>query len=269
MLIYCAGCSQTEGSGLADAVVFPNDYPGEVDINKLDKVAWTNTRSNLLLKDPFLFERLRQENLKRAWPAQLERITGHTVINGAVGGASIQSMAMTLVHDLENLIHSNQIPNEVIIGTTSIERIPLLNLYPISNYTTLAFKNVMPSFLSNIEKRYARYCEEYWTSHADEEMLTFYLYHCVMMKNYVISKIGKPPIFVKTVLTYDWEKIVNNSNVFLLKEYWNLLNFKDLIQEKSIGEFAVPHNIVLPDGHFKEDAHIKFAEYVAEAHLNA
>jgi hypothetical protein len=268
MLIYCAGCSQTEGSGLADAVVFPNEYPGDVDINKLSRVSWTNTRSSLLSKDPFLFEKLRQENLKRAWPAHLERITGHTVINGAVGGASIQSMSMTLIHDIEKLIQSGQVPNEVIIGITSIERISLLNLYPINDYTTLAFKNVMPSFVSNIEKRYARYCEEYWTSHSDEEMLTFYLYHCVMMQNYVISKIGKPPIFVKTVLTHDWESIVTTSNIFLLKEYWNLLNFKDFVQSKGLEEFAEPPNIVLPDGHFKENAHERFAKYISEVYLD-
>ena len=267
MIIYCTGCSHTEGVGLADNIIFPNDFPGEVHESKLNNVAWTNKRSELLLNSPFLFEQLRQENLKRAWPAYLSKITGHEVINGGVGGASILSIAMSLAYDLDELTEKKSTPDKVFVALPTISRIPILNKNPIPGYHTLAFKNVLPSFVGNVFKGYENYAKGYFESHSDEEMLTFYLYHCISIKHTVASITGSNPIFVKTYEFDDWKDIVSNSKIYLLKKYWDMLNFDSLSNQKSLNQFLDSSRVLLPDGHFKEYVHESFADYVNKTFL--
>lgn len=267
MIIYCTGCSHTEGAGLADQYIFPDKFPGDIHRSSYS-VDWTNQRTGLLKQDPMLFEKLRQENLKRAWPAKLAEIKKCNVVNGGVGGASIVSIAMSLIHDLEQLIKDNQTPDIVLIGLPSVARIPILNKHPIKDYMPLAFKNVLPSFINSVSGDYKTYCESMLSSHSDEELLTFYLYHCIAIKNTVKVMTGKDPIFVKTVNSSGWETIVEKSNIFLLKQYWKSLNFSSFIAQKGLADFVDDTQMVLPDGHFKEYVHKSFAEYIATELLN-
>jgi hypothetical protein len=268
MLIYCTGDSYTEGSGLADAVMFPDDFPGLIDNANPDsasKSIWTNKRSSLIARDAFVFEKLRQENLKRAWPSQLANITGHKVINGGVGGATMQSMAMTLIHDIESIISQNNTIDKVFISLTGIERIPILNTYPIKDYIPLAFNHALhPKFLGHVGVKYHGYCNGFWESHSPEEMLTFYLYHCINMKNYVLYKTGITPMFLQSKPNA-WEEIVQQSHIFLLKEYWEMLEFNKLNSYKSLSDFS--DSVRLPDGHFREESHKAFATYIGDEFL--
>ena len=268
MIIYCTGCSHTEGVGLADNIIFPDEYPGEVQESKLNNVAWTNKRSNLISKNPFLFEKLRQENMKKAWPSHLSSITGYKVINAGVGGASVLSIAMTMSYDLHELASKGQTPNKVFVALPTISRIPILNKHPIQGYHTLAFKNVLPSFIDNVFEGYERYAKGYFESHSDEEMLTFYLYHCVSIKHIVLSITGTEPIFVKTYEFNEWNDIVKESNIYLLKQYWEMLNFDALQSQKSLSQFLDSSRVLLPDGHFKEYVHKDFANYLKQTFLS-
>lgn len=269
MIIYCTGCSHTEGAGLADAYIFPDDFPGDIRRNINGGVEWTNKRTSLLKQDPLLYEKLRQENLKRSWPAKLADLTNNKVINGGVGGASVTSMSMSLIHDLELMVKENQTPDLVLIALPSVARIPILNKNPIKDYMPLAFKNVLPSFIDNVSGDYKTYCQALLSSHSDEELLTFYLYHCISMKHTVKAITGKYPIFVKTVNSSGWEELVENSNIFLLKQYWNSLEFNKFVNLRGLETFLDETQMVLPDGHFKEYVHQAFAEYIAKELLNA
>lgn len=268
MIIYCTGCSHTEGAGLADHYIFPDNFPGDIRRDSSYGVDWTNKRTALLKQDPLLYEKLRQENLKRSWPAKLATVTKNKVINGGVGGASVTSISMSLIHDLELLARENQTPDLVLIGLPSVARIPILNRNPIKDYMPLAFKNVLPSYIDSVSGDYKHYCQALLASHSDEELLTFYLYHCIAMKNTVKAMTGKDPIFVKTVDSSGWEELVENSNIFLLKQYWNSLDFSKFVKQHGLETFLDETRMVLPDGHFKEYVHQAFAEYIAKELLN-
>jgi hypothetical protein len=268
MIVYCTGCSHTEGVGLADNVFFIDEYPGEVHSSRLDNVSWTNRRSELLAKNTFLFETLRQENLKRSWPSHLSAFIGNKVINGGVGGASIQSLSMSLMYDINEMIKEDETPGAVVVCLPTIHRIPLLNKNPIKGYNTLAFKNVLPCFLQNVFKGYERYCQGYFESHSDEEILTFYLYHCVAIKNFVKATVGVNPIFLKSYEFKEWEYIVESSNIYLLKSYWENLNFTDLMKQKALSSFVNESQLLLPDGHFPEYVHKDFASYINSKFFN-
>jgi len=267
MLIYCTGDSHTEGAGLYDKIAFPDDYPGDISVTD-SIMPWSKRRAELCGANPLIFEKIRQENLKRSWAGKISDITGHTVVNGGIGGASILSMSMNLVYDIERLIKEGRTPDCVIIGLTTDARIPIINTHPIHGYTPTSITNAVPNNSLYIPKKFNNYCNEYWASHTDEEMLTFYLYHCVSMKNYVYARTGKYPIFANTIRVQKWKSIEQNTLIFLLKEYWNMLDMDNILSRRSLESFSDPMGIVLADGHFKENAHEGFAKYIADTYLN-
>lgn len=266
MTIYCIGCSHTEGTGLADYKFFQNDYPGEISLEQLDSVTWTNKRSKILFQNPVLFEMLRQENLKKAWPAHLSNFTGKKVINAGVGGASISSMSMSLLYDLDNLSKEQIEIDKVIVALPTVARLPLINKEPFEGYHTLAFKNVLPSFLDNVKNEYRNYCKGFFESHSDEEMLTFYFYHCLSIKNTVKTLTGKDPIFVATYDFTEWRDTISNSKIYLLHKYWEMLDFDRILDQQSFYSFS-KNSKLLPDGHFPEQVHKEFAKYIKDTFL--
>ncbi len=267
MTIYCIGCSHTEGSGLADYKFFQNDYPGEMISNQDEAIKWTYIRNKLLTQTPFLFEKLRQENLKKAWPAKLEKITNCEVINGAYGGAGITSLLMTTLYDLDMLSREGKQTKLVIVALPSMHRVPLVNRYPIKGYNPLAFKNIFPSMVDTAPEEYKEYCKSFYSSHSEEEILTFYLSQCLALKNVVKNITGKNPIFVNIFSIRKWKSIVDESNIFLLKHYWKMLEFDSILEQRTMESFLKDDQLMLPCGHFKEDVHEAFADYINSTFL--
>lgn len=267
MLIYCTGDSFTDGTGLSDSRLF-EEYPGDIIAGE-SNIPWSKKRSEIFSSNILLFEKSRQENLKLAWPAKIAELTNYEVINGAVSGASIVSISMGLMHDIEKLVAQGKTPNKVFIGLTSCERVPIINTHPIENFMPSAITNAIPNHASYVPEKYKSYCDQYWMSHTDEEMLTFYMYHCVCMHNYVYAKTGTYPVFLNTSRgIINWHLWVKNSSIFLLKEYWKILNADRILEQHSLEGFNSPKNTVLADGHYKESAHLGFAQHLVKEYLD-
>jgi hypothetical protein len=87
------------------------------------------------------------------------------------------------------------------------------------------------------------------------------------MKNYVYATTGNYPVFLVTNKTVDqWKQWVTDSSIFLLKEYWELLDMDSVLAEPSLWSFNTG-KIFLADGHYPEQAHDKFAEYLYNKYL--
>lgn len=267
MIIYTNGDSFTDGVGLGDATIFP-EYPGDQPTFNLNTcLAWSKAR-NMLVKDRNLTEKLHIEDRKYCWPTCLGKLVGAEIINNAVGGSNIFSILARTIHDLEKLEKENKLPDYVIIGLTSEERIPIISdnkLGTIRNWVHTAH----PNHIDVLSKQYQNYAKEFWKSHSDDEMLIFFLYECLHLKHYVNYKTGKDPIFLNTSNVFcNYSDIVKNTQLPLLEEVWNLLDFETLSHRPSFVTIGKPLGNTAC-GHWTKKANIKFAKFIAKTYLNA
>jgi len=263
MLIYVNGDSQTDGIGLGDSSVFP-EYPGNMMNINWDIInPWASLRAHLT-ESRDLADTLKQENRKRCWATHLGNLYSAEVINEAVGGSTMFGILTRTIHDIDNLIKKNKIPDLVLIGLTTEERIPIINDRPNIHDDSDWIHTLHPMSIDHADPVHQKYAKEYWISNTDEAILTFFLYQCLHIKHYVNAKLGIDPIFLHTSpYFYKNFKIINYTNIHLLREAWDLLKFNDVHEQKSF--FNVAHQ----DGftacaHFVEPGHIRYAKYVAE-----
>lgn len=264
MLIYFNGDSFTDGVGLGDAVVFPEHYPGNwPSYNKVAGKEWPPLRIHLT-KENNLDQVLRFENRKRCWATHLGKYLDAEIINEAVGGSSMLGILTRTIHDLETLVKSNRIPDQVIIGLTSIERVPLINPNPALAEDDYWLHTAHPAHLAHLNPTYKKYVTEYWKSHSDAEMLTFFVYQCMHLHHYVKLVTGKPPLFLNTSNTFHLcPGFVDEAKLPLLTEAWQLLDFDDVAERKSLSNIA-QHTQYTSCGHFTEEGNIAYAKYVAK-----
>jgi hypothetical protein len=269
MFLYFGGCSYTEGSGLADHEIFPDIYPGNYGNYKSGESItpkWRDTRFSLVRTNKELSDKLLASNNNRAYPAHIAKLLNAKVMNSGIGGNSIFGILVKTVHDLTELAKTNNIPDHVFIGLTSIQRIALVNLFPFEDDSRRWTQTLVPSHI-HTAGNFEKYATEYWRTHTDDQMLTSYLYYCFSIKNYVKNITGKDPIFLNTGF-HQFDKIMNNTNLSVLKEVWNLLEFNKLLQQKNLGEFGTnDENRYVADGHLSEEAHVKFASHIVEKFL--
>ena len=263
MLIYVNGDSQTDGIGLGDATVFP-EYPGNslhIDWDVINP--WVSLRAHLI-ESRNLADTLKQENRKRCWATHLGKLADAEVVNEAVGGSTMFGILTRTIHDIDNLIKQNKIPDLVIIGLTTEERIPIINDRPNIHDDSDWIHTLHPMSIDHTDPIHQKYAKEYWTSQTDEAMLIFFLYKCLHIKHYVNAKLGIDPIFLNTSpYFYTNFKIINYTKIHLLREVWDSLKFSAVHEQKSF------FNVAVQDGftacaHFAEPGHIKYAKYVAE-----
>jgi hypothetical protein len=117
-------------------------------------------------------------------------------------------------------------------------------------------------------EEYQTYCRSFYSSHSDEEILTFYLSQCVALKSIVKNITGKDPIFTNIFSIAKWKSIVDESNIFLLKHYWEMLKFDNILEQKNMESFLNDDQLMLPCGHFKETVHEDFAKYIKTTFLD-
>lgn len=269
MIIYVNGDSFTDGSGLGDHVVFEN-FPGNM-IDRSLPTRWGTTRSKILSSHPELRTLSKIENRKRVWATQLKNYINAEIINEAVGGSGIFSILTRTIHDVTNLVRNDKIPDLVLIGLTTCTRIPIINTNPNPNNSddSAWIHTALPTWNSQIDSRYRKYIDATWESHTDEELLLFFLYQCLHIKHYIKSITNKDPIFLNTTYMMDeYKKLVESSNIILLKEVWELLEFSKVSDQISIYELSKDLPF-LPCGHVTELAHAKYAKYVYENILSS
>jgi hypothetical protein len=273
MFLYFGGCSYTEGSGLADHEIFPDIYPGNYSDYKLAeniRDSWVDTRFDIIKKDNELFNNLTIKNNNKAYPAKIGKLLNANVMNGGIGGNSIFGILVKTIHDLTELIKTNNIPDHVFIGLTTTGRIPIINTNTLAkeNNPRNWIHTLTASHLVKAGEKFEKYAQEYWKSHTDEQMLTTYLYYCFSIKNYVKNITGKDPIFLNVAFGHGSYLTAANSNLPILKEIWNLLEFNKLSHHQNLTSFAT-HSInrYVADGHWNEDAHDNFANHVVEKFL--
>lgn len=261
MLIYANGDSLTEGVGLSDHIVFP-EYPGNRQLH-VKVTDWPVVRDDLS-RQRGLVDYLRNENKKRSWPTYLGKILDADVINEAIGGSSIFGILTRTIHDLEQLTIQGRIPDYVLIGLTSKERIPIINRMPDKNNDDRWTYTAHPRYFDHLDPTYRKYAKEYWRTLNDEELLIFFLYHCLHIKNYVKNKIGKDPIFLDTIDFFPKHKnIIENTESPLLKEVWGLLNFNEISSQISFTNINT-FSVTTACGHWIEDVHKVYATYIAD-----
>jgi hypothetical protein len=181
-----------------------------------------------------------------------------------VGGSSMFGILSRTIHDIENLIKEDNRPDMVIIGLTSEERLPIINVNPMLHDDGHWVYTAHPGHIDHLSKTYQNYAKEYWMSHTDAEMLTFFLYECLHLKNYVNSRLGYDPIFLNTSnVFYKYNEIIKDTKIVLLKEVWEMLDFGSIhTDQKSLMDIAKLDGLTAC-GHFVESGCIKYAKYVA------
>ena len=264
MFLYFGGCSFTEGSGLSDHDIFPDAYPGNFKVvEDAYKTGWVHTRQKFLDADKVLRFKLLESNNNRAYPAHLGKILNARVVNHGVAGSSMFGIMVRTIHGLTELIKANDIPDQVFIGLTSIERIPMINndTNPEDRRWTYS---IVPSFVKE-EDKFAKYAKEFWMLHTDEQLLTMYLYNCLSIKNFVKNVTGKDPIFLNTCAFWSkYYELYRYSRLPILKEVWELLDFDETFKHNALSSFANKDPRFVADGHWTEYAHVQFARHLAE-----
>lgn len=263
MFLYFNGDSHTEGAGLADADMFP-DYPGDFAPGqfKLFDKSWIDKRQSHVDRDSQVYFKMREANLRLAYPARIQQLLNCEIYNGAVGGSGMFATMVRTMYDLEKFVEEDRIPNQVIIGLTTKERLGIPNDQDYRDDVTVWVQTAMPVTLSHLDPKFQKFATAYWTSHSDEQLLILFLYQCLSIKYTVKSITGKDPIFVNT--SSIWEKthdLAENTNNSMLKSVWKLLNFDTIIKQTSLQEIGFRSGQVA-DGHFVKEAHTEYAKYL-------
>ena len=265
MLIYANGDSFTAGEGLSDSIFF-NDYPGDIIDGKFDRTKvnqWTQQRKKIASQNQ-LVQELIDSNFSKAYPAVLGKKINAEVINGAQGGSSMFGMYYRTVYDILELKKQNKIPNIVIIGLTSEERLTIFNRKSIEHNPRTWAKYITGSAFtrswnSNTLKKYVT---AFWKQNETDDMLVHYLYTCLSIKTFIKSTIDKDVLFLNTSIPFHKNKnIVEQSPLYILKEIWDTLEFDKIYTQISFDTFGVKYP-KLCCGHYSELAHHDYAEYI-------
>ena len=267
MIIYANGDSFTAGQGIYDYLMFPDDYPknnrmGDTYDNKLSS-NWNEKRHQLIQKHNCL-EELSENNRKRAYPAHFGKLLGATkVINGATPGSSIFGIYYRTVYDITEIIKKGQKIDLILIGLTSPERLYYFNKEPNSSHASW-IHNVTPKLNARRKTKHSKYFEEYWTSHADDEIFVNFLYQCLAIKTFVKSATGKNPMFLNTSTSF-WKsrEVMYENNLPMLNHIWEVLNFDIIAGQKPFYHIG-RENLITACGHYEEKSHFQYAKYIEE-----
>lgn len=275
MFLYFNGDSHTEGAGLTDHIFVPG-CPADslTQPTPKNKLEWLNIRYEIFIKNPKLASLVSEENKKFSYTGRLGKILNAEVWNNAMGGSSIFGTYTRTVRDLQKFSETGNIPNFFFIGLTTLDRIPLINK-PEYQDERKWITSIMPWMLSGYkdktqsQEKYQEYARYYWASHTDEDMLTFYLYHCLSIKNAIKSMVGKDTIFLNT--SDQWEytvELVKNTKSIIIKELWDILKFDEIShREHSLSHFGLQHGFA-PCGHYTQNGHIEYAKHLAKKYFN-
>ena len=245
MLIYCNGDSFTSGHGLGDFLL-PN-YPGESD-DAPDKLPylekWTvNTYSAGYIHRYDLSKEIRQEELKRCWPAKLKKY-GYEVVNSAQAGSSMQRISRTTITDLTELKKTNT-DMLAIISSAPIERSEIYykDAWMDFSHAHLESFDYIPHLMNFYSERLLDDTEGY------ASLIRWYV-AAIQIKDH--CKANDIPLL--------WINSVNPEGVTdKFKDLNNLIKYLDIKYELTMSHLKSDKGYV-PDGHYSERVHDQVAQ---------
>lgn len=267
--LYFNGDSNTAGTGLSDYKFF-KEYPGDsVKQPSTDSLhKWQITLSKWYAQTNETFVRQQHYmNQKFSYAGKIGKLLNYEVFNGSVGGSSMFTITNRTIHDLTVLKSQNKIPDQVIIGLTSKER--LTKILPTKNNDPAGWTSGVSTQWIDLDNRYdfnfKNYAKNFWVSHTDVDILILFLWQCISLKHAVKSLTGKFPIFLRTLHegNNSMQDLYRNNRHPMLDEAWNILNFDEIYNQKSIREFGNQYGFVA-DGHCNVKASEEYAKYIIE-----
>lgn len=267
MFIYCNGDSFTEGSGLANHLVY-DDYPGKVGFIprstpqnvKMNKMKQWYEYTNKSLRK-ISWDEQNKEQYDRAWPKKLGELLNVTVLNRAVGGSAQYAVLYRLTVDLMRLTEQGRIPDYVILQITGPGRIPVFR----------ARGEHLIQSVSHWENDGVVELEQLVKWHSIVEPLSDWpgilrwMFDLATLNQTVKSITGKYPILVDSC----WLQSINETQIRLIGSY---LDDFELVREQSRIDTITPDLVeenyfegedLLPCGHYPQSVVNRFAAGVA------
>lgn len=272
MNIYCNGDSFTAGEELLDHL-FP-DWPGyrtsgstlvkDTDFN------WLDIRRNRGCIVYGSLKYLLEKQKENSWAGHLGKIDKSiSVINGAVGGASITGIANRTVVDL--IKHQDKKFDLVFIQLTSPNRLHFYNSEIVDNY----FMREKPiGHLDRFPEIERKIAENYVKCYSDKEYSIKYLYTMAGLKFAVKGLTGKDPIFLSSRNV--WLDLIldplQTNNTLSDHEVIQMLisnsGILDIPNENIMEYIQVKNNFLYtPLQHFEPRCHIEFAKIIYNKYI--
>ena len=275
MLIYCNGDSFAAGSELADHILYPGVLPPletvkvareARDFNGMIKRAMELCKSKKVIDEALNRSNFDVQTIERslAYPARLGEIFSAEVINSAIGGSSMQSIAYRTIVDLQNQTAAGKRPDIAVIHITSPDRFSWFINYAGEPYS---IQSILLSMADSVEEPHAKnLCKLYINNESERERLLRYYYDIVNVKS-ACTYFGIPTVFVTTIypLGYFFKSEVLHNSLPTDAEFCTLsaaadLQFPiDLIE----CEIALDTDYIHPVGHFTKPVSDRFAENIA------
>jgi len=257
-MIYCNGDSFTQGTELYDHIFHKDVHPGfrlPKDIFNIE------LRDALVKKHHFAIRKkvntiaenafIQNEEMKRAWPAKLEKLLNIPVMNGGKAGASMDSICNSTITDIINLKSNSEPIHLAIIQVTAIDRFDI----SINDHTI----SIMPSWLDNL----STIAYEYAKIRIENETLTS------MYKNWLFNLIHLIDFFKTNDIPYlliksmpYFEPVGKHDELKNIESYLNLtfdFNMFDICTKLSTDV-----NAFCPGGHYAEAVHDGLAKEIAK-----
>jgi len=249
MLIYCNGDSYAAGAELADHLFF-KDHPGYTETDQQPSTRQWQQRNFDKIS---IAERPRYvaEGKARAWPSKIGVLTGHSVINSAVNGASMEAIATTTINDLIKLKKTE----ESIIAIIQITWCSRIYLADRGVFRSVLLQNVetIP------EKTIADQAKLRILSETDETLYTAWLYQLIRIKDFCASN-NIRLLFVDSASHVCSQFGNKYPSLALLEEY---LNLNDIIVD-SMAKYQRHGSLnQCPAGHYVERIHDEFAQHLS------
>jgi hypothetical protein len=260
MLIYCNGDSFVDGWELGDDLM--EDHPGWLPYPyKRVHSEWIDNlyKHSLRNKSPNMSDDIHKRNRERCFAGLLESKYGHTVVNGAMNGASFERITRTTIVDLIKL-KANHDNITVIIGLTGIHRheVPRNPAHhPGPRHgewvdTMTSIPSVHPH-----AKDFNRFNALYMT---DDHAMVRALVNLTHIKSFCDAN-NMRLLFVEPGITPEFtqQRVSKDPDIKVLGDY---LKLDWCINMLEIAKTSNEREVFCPDGHFSPRMHEIFAEEI-------
>lgn len=237
MGMHFYGCSFTAGDELVDDIVFPWKK------DCIDVGEYYNKRVEEFNK-PGVLNEYKRQNYMLAYPAQIEKLTGHTTFNHADNGAGLREMIYKIIHQ----VSTGDRPEHVFLQLPPTGREYVIdNIFPMTlQMSTINFVQQYARMEKYIREKVAVSTIYSWT--VDDFM------DLMMLDGFLAKR--NIPFTLLDVGSFDLRRkeLIGLSRYEFLNEEIEKLNPVYLTKKCK--------NDVLLGGHFDIDTHKRFAEYI-------
>ncbi len=272
MNIYCNGDSFTAGEELLDHL-FPG-WPGyrttgSIWVKDTD-YHWLEVRRKIGSTVFAGIDRLLEKQKEASWAGQLQKIDNNiSVINGAVGGASITGIANRTIVDLST--YKNQNFDFIFIQLTGPNRLDFYNSDLVENYFMKEHPIGHLDKFSDIQREIAK---KYVACYSDKEFSLKYLYTMISLRYAIKGLTGKTPIFLLSQKV--WKDYILNSllsderlnNHKVIKTLINDSGILNITDYDIMEDVQIKNNFLhTPLLHFEPRCHEEFAKIIYNKYI--